>query len=397
MFTKGNRNVINIISAIAASGVAIGSLAMIIVLSAFNGLETLVADLYTTVDPDIRIAPERGKTISMDSIDYASIQNMDEISSLSPVLEETVFLQYDKQQTVATLRGIEQSYLPNLGLEEYVIEGQLALSSREANGSIIGYGIADNLNLFIRDGLESIKIYSATRGAERAMSPTSKFTMKRIMATGIVGLNPEFDFKYIYVPFKYAEDLLAYERKSSFIDITLAEGASESDVKSSLEQLVGPGYSVKTRLELNDIIFKTNATEKWITFFILSFILVVATFNLIGSLTMLIIEKRKDISLLRSIGQTVNDVRRVFLYEGILITGLGALLGLGFGIIIILLQQCVGFFPLQGGLVEYYPVELHLMDIVAVVSVVFGIGLLASLLPVKVLLTRDRLQTVISS
>jgi len=266
LFSKGNRNVINIISAIAASGVAIGSLAMIIVLSAFNGLETLVADLYTTVDPDIRIAPERGKTISMDSIDYASIQNMDEISSLSPVLEETVFLQYDKQQTVATLRGIEQSYLPNLGLEEYVIEGQLALSSREANGSIIGYGIADNLNLFIRDGLESIKIYSATRGAERAMSPTSKFTMKRIMATGIVGLNPEFDFKYIYVPFKYAEDLLAYERKSSFIDITLAEGASESDVKSSLEQLVGPGYSVKTRLELNDIIFKTNATEKWITF-----------------------------------------------------------------------------------------------------------------------------------
>lgn len=150
-------------------------------------------------------------------------------------------------------------------------------------------------------------------------------------------------------------------------------------------------------MELNDVLFKTNATEKWVTFFILSFILIVATFNLIGSLTMLIIDKKKDISLLRSLGQTARDVQRIFLFEGLLITGLGALVGMGLGVTLIVLQQYVGFFPLQGGLVEFYPVELHLADVLAVLGVVFTIGLLASIIPVKTLLNRQRLHTVTSS
>ena len=154
---------------------------------------------------------------------------------------------------------------------------------------------------------------------------------------------------------------------------------------------------MKTRIELNDVIFKTNATEKWVTFFILSFILVVATFNLIGSLTMLIIDKKKDISLLRSIGQTVKDVQRVFLFEGLLITAVGAALGVGLGIILVLVQYYIGFFPLQGGLVEYYPVELELSDVLAVLGVVFLIGLIASLIPVRVLLNHRRLQVIVSS
>ena len=168
-------------------------------------------------------------------------------------------------------------------------------------------------------------------------------------------------------------------------------------MKDRLEETLGAGFAVKTRIELNDVIFKTNATEKWVTFFILSFILVVATFNLIGSLTMLIIDKKKDISLLRSIGQTVKDVQRLFLYEGFLITAVGAALGIGLGVILVLLQYYVGFFPLEGGLVEYYPVQLELLDIAAVIGVVFSIGILASLIPIRVLLNKRRLQVVISS
>ena len=191
--------------------------------------------------------------------------------------------------------------------------------------------------------------------------------------------------------------MLQYEGRATFVDLTLREDSDAGDVKEKLKLTLGEGYDVKTRVELNDVIYKTNATEKWVTFFILSFILIVATFNLIGSLTMLIIDKKKDISLLRSIGQTVSDVKRLFLMEGLLITGLGALIGIGTGVTLVLLQYYVGFFPLQGGLVEYYPVQLKLADVGAVLGVVFVIGWVASLIPVSILLSAKRLQVVISS
>jgi len=397
LFSKGNRNVINIISGIAATGVAIGSLAMIIVLSAFNGLEALVTDLYTTIDPDIRISPARGKTFDLDSAAFDDIAEWDEVQAAAPVLEETVFLQFKDQQTIVTLRGIPESYLPNLDLEDFVIEGSHGLSESGFPRAMMGYGVADNLNLFISEGYEGVKVYAARRGAENALNPQSRFVQKRIVPLGIVALNPEFDFKYFYTPYDFASEVLQYERRASFIDLSLQEGVNANDMKDRLEETLGAGFAVKTRIELNDVIFKTNATEKWVTFFILSFILVVATFNLIGSLTMLIIDKKKDISLLRSIGQTVKDVQRLFLYEGFLITAVGAALGIGLGVILVLLQYYVGFFPLEGGLVEYYPVQLELLDIAAVIGVVFSIGILASLIPIRVLLNKRRLQVVISS
>jgi lipoprotein-releasing system permease protein len=392
--TKDSRNVINIISGIAAAGVAIGSLAMIIVLSAFNGLESLVADLYTSVDPDVRISPIKGKVFSLDSTEYEEVAQWPEISGIAPVLEETVFLQYEDQQSIVTLRGIPESYLPFLGLDSHIYEGDLTLKFREMPGALVGYGIADNLNLYLDQGAESIKVYAAKRDGVKSLNPQAKFEMRRVFPSGIIVLNPEFDYKYLYTDFQFAEELLQYSNKASYIDLTLAKGASLDDFKEKAKAHFGDNFEVKSRIELNDLIFKTNATEKWVTFFILCFILIVATFNLVGSITMLIIEKRKDISLLRSIGFSVQDVRRLFLFEGVFITTLGMIIGLGIGITIILWQQYVGFFPLQGGIVEFYPVELELLDLLAVVGVTLGIGVAASLLPVSVMLRSSKLQVV---
>jgi len=258
-------------------------------------------------------------------------------------------------------------------------------------GAILGYGVADNLNLFVRDATERIKVFAAKRDGIKSLNPESKFKTMAIPAYGIVQLNPEFDYKYFYVPFAFAEELLQYKNQASFIDITLANDKDRDQVKAKLEAALGEKFEVKTRVELNDLLFKTNATEKWVTFFILSFILIVATFNLIGSLTMLIIEKKSDISLLRSIGTTVADIRKVFLYEGMLITGVGAVAGLGIGVTLVLLQQYVGFFPLEGGLVEYYPMRFSITDLAAVIAVVFVIGLTASFIPVRVLLQYRKL------
>lgn len=389
LFSRKNRSAINIISAIAALGVTIGSLAMVIVLSAFNGLESLVGELYTSVDPDIRIGVLRGKTLDLDSVKLSEFSGWQEIAAVGPTLEETVFLQYENQQSVATIRGIHSSYLPQLKLDSFLIEGDLKLEFDSMPGAILGYGIADNLNLFVDNAFERIKVYAAKRHAEKSMNPENKFNIKRIAAHGVVQLNPEFDFKYIYVPFSFAEELLAHVNRASFIDVTLTDDNYAMDVKSRLEHLLGNEYYVKTRVELNDILYKTNATEKWVTFFILSFILIVATFNLIGSLTMLIIDKRSDIRLLQALGTTMQGIRKVFLYEGLLITAVGASVGIFLGVLLVLIQQHIGFFPLEGGLVEYYPMELHLLDVAAVIAVVFVIGLVSSAVPVWILLREE--------
>lgn len=394
LFSKGNRNVINIISGIAALGVGIGTLAMIIVLSAFNGLETLVSDLYTAVDPDIRVAPIKGKVFSLDSLDVKSVLKWDEIEMGAPVLEETAFVQFDGQQNIVTLRGIPSDYLPHLHLDEYVVEGDLTFEYFGVPSTIVGFGIADNLNLFIRDNSERIKVFAAKRDGMNSMNPENKFETRYILPSGIVALNPEFDYKYLYTSLGFAEDILNYSGQASYLDLSIKSGVDEDDIKQKLKDHFGDGYTIKTRIELNDVIFKTNATEKWITFFILSFIMVVATFNMVGSLTMLIIEKRKDIALLRSIGSSVKDIQRIFLFEGLLITVLGAISGLTIGVAIILLQQYIGFFPLEGGIVDFYPVELEFGDLLAVGSVSLGIGLMASLLPVAYLLRESRLQTI---
>ncbi len=394
LFSKGNRNVINIISGIAALGVGIGTLAMIIVLSAFNGLETLVADLYTAVDPDIRVAPIKGKVFSIDSLDVISVLDWNEIESGAPILEETAFVQFDDQQNIVTLRGIPANYIPYLKLDDFVVEGDLLLNYHGVESTIVGFGIADNLNLFIRDETERIKVFAAKRDGLKSMNPDNKFETRYIMPAGIVALNPEFDYKYLYTSFEFAEDILNYSNQASYLDLTLKDGVKDADVKARLQAHFGDGFTVKTRIELNDVIFKTNATEKWVTFFILSFIMVVATFNMVGSLTMLIIEKRKDISLLRSIGSSVSDIQRIFLFEGILITVLGAISGLAIGVTIILLQQYLGFFPLEGGIVEFYPVELEVGDVLAVCSVSLGIGIIASSIPVAFLLKESRLQAI---
>lgn len=397
LFSKGNRNVINIISGIATAGVAVGSLAMIIVLSAFNGLEGLVEQLYTTVDPDIRIEPTKGKVFDLESFQYEAVKAWPEIADASPVLEETVFLQFDGEQSIVTLRGMQEEYLSNLGLDSHVVEGSLGFTQFNEEAAIIGYGIADKLNLFISDGVLPITVYAAKRDAVKAMNPQNKFNKLRVIPGSIVAMNPEFDYKYMYVSRAFAQDLLQYGDEASYVDITLKNDQDLDEVIDRLKAHFGDGFTVKSRIEQNDVIYKTNAAEKWVTFFILCFIMIVATFNMIGSLAMLIIEKRKDISLLRTIGNTVGEVQRLFLYEGALITLLGLSIGLGLGSTIILLQQYVGFFPLQGGIVEFYPVKLELVDLFAVVGVTLSIGLGASYIPVKSLLNEKKLQRVISS
>jgi len=366
-------------------------------LSAFNGLESLVADLYTSVDPDIRVMPIKGKTFDMDSARLDELAKWGDIEKYAPVLEEIVFIQYQNQQSIVTIRGIDESYLPFLNLDSFVYEGELAFNFRGVNAAFMGFGIADNLNLYVGDGNETMQVFAAKRDGINSMNPENKFVSKRILPSGIVALNPEFDYSYFYTSFDFAADLLQYTGEASYLDITLSDDQKTKEVKEKLIQHFGDRFEVKSRIELNDIIFKTNATEKWVTFFILSFIMVVATFNLIGSLSMLIIDKKNDISLFRSLGFTVKQVQSLFVTEGLMIAGVGSGMGLLIGVTIVSLQEYIGFFPLEGGIVKYYPVRLELLDLASVMAVSFVIGFAASWLPSAVLLRSSKLQTMVAS
>lgn len=326
------------------------------------------------------------------AIDLSDAAQWPEVEAYTPVLEETVFLQYQEHQSIVTMRGVDPAYLPHLVLDPYLVEGALELDYGDNDGAILGYGVADNLNLFVHDGLETVRVYAARRKTASAMDLTSRFTSSRILPMAIVALNPEFDYKYFYASFDFARDLLEYDDRVSYYDLTLRDDGDMESLKKRLQTTLGDGFEVKSRLELNDVLFKTTRSEKLATFLILSFIMVVATFNLIGSLSMLIMDKRTDISLLRAIGSTASQVRALFLYEGMLITGVGALGGLSLGVLIVLAQQYIGLVPLEGGLVDYYPVALSGRDLLAVVLVAGGVGMAASWLPVRVLLRDQRLQ-----
>lgn len=364
-------------------GVGIGTMALIVVMSAFNGLENLVADLYSSFDPDIKIMIKEGKTFDALSVPREEIKKIEGVKYYCEALEETVYLRYKGSEAIATVKGVDNDFVNMSGLDSMMVEGKLILKSNGNNFAVVGYGIAYKLGLFIENVLEPLRIYSARRDEFTAINPEQAFKQGSIMPSGVFMINQDFDLKYILVPLDFAKELLERKDEISSVEIGLEPGADESLIKEQINKLAGDNFEVKTRYELNELIFKTNKTEKWITYLILSFILIIATFNVIGSLTMLILEKKADMHILRSIGAEKTVIKRIFLFEGMLITLLGGLGGLFFGALLCLGQQLFGFVRLQGIIVEYYPVKLILFDFIAVIGTVMLIGFIASWVPVK--------------
>lgn len=388
LFSKKSHNVINIISFISMVGVGIGSLALIVVLSAFNGLQDLVEGLYSSFDPDIEITIKSGKTFAVDSFPMNQITQAEGVAHFTRVLEENVLLKYRDRQTIATVKGVEAQFLEMSGLDSMVFDGALVLEQDSIMFAVMGYGIAANLSVYIESALEPIKVHAAKRTMTVSLDPGRAFRKRNIMAAGIFSINPDFDDKYFLVPYTFAEELLDYPGRVTGIEIGLEPGENADRVKKQLQQIVGDEYTVKTRYEQNELIFKTNKIEKWITYLILSFILVIATFNVIGSLTMLIIDKKQDIFVLKSMGACRQVIRRIFLIEGLLINLIGGLMGLGLGALLCWFQITFGLVRLEGTIVEYYPVQMRPLDFLAVLGTVIVIGFFSSWFPVRLITKR---------
>ncbi len=374
-------------------GVGVGAMALILVLSVFNGINGLVEGLYSSFDAEIRIEAVNSKTF-FDTPDIRSkILSVDEVASIGRSLEETVFLKYKESQQFAVIKGVDSTFITQSGLDSLMWAGEASLHAQNGNPKlIVGYLVAEKLGLFIHNALRPIHVYAAKSGISNSVSMENAFYIEPISPSGIFAVNQDIDAKYTLAPIEFVELLLQTSSEVTAYELSLHDPNSAEEVKEQLEVLLGEEYQIKTRYQQNELLYKTNNTEKWATFLILSFILLIATFNVIGSLTILILDKKRDIFVLQGMGATLKTIKRIFFVEGLLISLTGGVIGLMVGIILVILQAQFGFIPVEGLLIDYYPVELQFLDVLYIFGIILGIGSFAAMLPSRIVLSRFKIR-----
>lgn len=386
LISKKSHHVINIISWISVSGIGVATMALVIVLSAFNGLQTLVETLYASFDPDIKITAVVGKTFDSGTIPKDKILAIDGVQFYTESLEDVALFKYSDKQTVATLKGVEETFYEITGLDTLIYEGEHKKDSEQTHYLNLGYGIANNLSLFINSEFnEEVSVIIPKKGQKKSFIPGEEFSRKFATASGVYSIGPDFDNKYVLASLPFVQTLFDKENQISSVELKLKNDANWKKVKAELSNILGKNFVVKTRYELNELVYKTNETEKWITFLILSFILVIASFNIIGSLTMLILDKKEDVWILKTMGANNKLIQQLFFAEGMLINLLGAFCGMILGTLLCWIQMEFGLLRLNGGIVDFYPIEMKWIDFLSIFSIVFFIGVIASWFPVRML------------
>jgi len=385
LFAKKSRNAINIISGISVVGVAVGTMALIIILSVFNGFDDLIKSLYSSFDPDIKITPSIGKTFIPSGSEFETLRSHPGVLVLSEVLEENALLRYGDRQYIATVKGVDDNFINVTGVDTMIVDGSYKLTNGGEISAVVGQGIAYYLGIGL-NFLNPVNIYVIRRSARVSMNPEQAIRRKFIFPSGIFSIEQEHNSKYILVPIVFARDLLEFEEEVSSLELKLNPEFDPEQVLSDLRSILGDEYVVKDRNEQNELFYRIMKSEKWAIVFILTFILIVASFNIIGSLTMLILDKKEDIRTLRNLGASQKLMKRIFLMEGWLISILGALIGLIIGSLIAFLQAEFGFVKLHGSgsfIIDAYPVVFIAGDILKVFLIVLVIGFLAALIPTR--------------
>lgn len=384
--SKKSHNVINIISGISVAGVTIGTMALIVVLSVFNGFEGLVVSLFNTFDPPVKILPAKGKTFDSNTIPWDKLQHIDNVEYVTGVIEEKALLKYGKNQFLATIKGVDTNYASWSGLDSMIIDGSMMLTFNDQPLAIPGQGIAYYLGINLNSFNSLIEVYAANRTASNLSNPETAFRRMDIRPAGVFSVQQDFDTKYMIVPLSFAKELFNYPTELSSLEVSIKAGSDMTQVQKEINKLLGPDFRVLNRFEQQEVLYKIMKSEKYAIFMILSFILFIAAFNMIGSLSMLILDKRKDINILYSLGAGNRLVQKIFLTEGSLVMLTGTILGISLGTLICILQQQFGLVKInaEGGsfLINAYPVLMDWRDFVSVFLVVGAIGLIATLIPV---------------
>jgi lipoprotein-releasing system permease protein len=370
--------------------IALTTAALVIILSAMNGLTGYVANLYNAIEPDLKVMPASGKFFVADDNFIAKLKTVKGVNQISSSIFDNALMKSGDKQAIITIKGVDDNFINVTHFDSVIKEGTFQLKHGKDRFAVFGRGVASNLGININNLIEQIAIYSPKRGQEESLNPEDNFNQKFVFPSGTFSLNNDFDFKYVIVDIDVARELLDCTNEVSAVEISINKDADMKELQGQLATLLGDKYTIKNRYQLNDVLFKTLESEKLWTFIILAFILIIATFNIIGALTMLIIEKKKDIKTLYCMGADNTLISRIFMGEGFLITAIGAGIGLTLGLIVCLLQmkfQFVEFSELSD--IPYYPIELHVKDFVWIISLIMLIGFFAALYPVRVFTRND--------
>lgn len=382
LFAKKSHNVINIISLISAVGIAIGTTALIVVLSVYNGFEELVKGVYSTYEADLVVVPAKGKFFVAKGDRFDSIRGDRRISSVSEVLEENVFLTYAGRQSVATIKGVDSLYLSKPQLKESVVEGDFALKVLGVDHAVVGRGLARKLGLRTHF-LDPLEIYYPTRGEDVSLiNPMASLSKEILFPAGVVKGDQNVENSYVFVSIERARSLLGGADEVSSLEIKVKAGESIDDVQSSMVVLLGEDFLVKNRYQQNEAIYKMMTYEKVAIYMILLFIIIVVSCNVFGSLTMLIIEKSDDIHTLGNMGASHRLIKRIFVLEGWLIVFLGMIAGVILGVVLCMIQQYFGIIKMPGSfIVSSYPIVLDWKDVLITIAGVSIVGFVITALP----------------
>lgn len=374
LFSAKSRSVINFVAVLSVVAVAVPVAAMVILLSVFNGFESLIRLNGTAFDADLRIAPRQGVTFALNEVDTAALRRIEGVESFSMVVEQSVMLTHNGRQAMTTLRGVDDHYTATLPLEEIVTVGHPRLTLGDYNYLLIGNTMAYQLG--IRVLLDArVELYALRRGSFSSLLPMTGYTHRHLPVGGTFEVDLATEQRYVLAPMRVAEELLDYEGRRSAILVRCTSDKVEQ-CRRALEEELGEGFKVERREELNASMYRIIRYEKWGIFLIALLVLVVASFSVVGALSMLIIEKRNERRTLRALGATRQLIRRIFCHEGYLICGLGALIGGVVGILFTLLQQELGLIqiPADSFLVKSYPVELQGVDLALIVATIIPVG-----------------------
>lgn len=386
LFAKKSHNVINIISLISASGIALGTMALIIILSVYNGFEGLIKSLYKTHESDLLIVARESKSFVPHSESFDIIRSSDKVASFCEIIEENIFINYSGQEAVATIKGVDSNYQSITKLKDYIVDGNFALYHGEVPQAIVGRGIANNLGLNV-NFVDAIFLYFPSRTRPiSVVNPASSLNQERVFPAGVFSIEQGFDNKYVYIPIEVARNLTEYDNEVTAVELYLNNGADIEALKSKFGKALGSGFIVKNRYEQNETLYKMMGSEKLSIYIILLFVIIIISCNLFGSLSMLIIEKREDVESLKSMGANDKLIKQIFLLEGWLISILGIIAGTVLGLAICFIQMKFGIVPMPGNfIINSYPVILKFSDVVLTVCGVAIIGYLAAKLPLLIL------------
>lgn len=383
LLAKKSTTAVNIITWISVVGITIGTAALILILSVFNGFESLLSGLYNSFNPDLKVELVEGKFFQIDSSQHKQLKAIPGVLEMSKTLEQVCLFEYKDIQKAGIVKGVDEAYTSVTSIDSTISRGTFKLQDDNLNYAVMGKGLSTNLSINYKDALTPITVYMPILKKRSMINTLGKeFDQVSVYPSGVFAVGGEADVQYVVTNYEVVNRLLENEDKISALEFKLAEDHDEDAIRLQIADVLGEGFAVKNRYDQEESFLRIMNIEKWISFLIVLLVLGIIAFNMVGSLWMMVLEKKKDIAILRSMGLDTRKIRNIFLMEGIIITGVGLVIGTLLALILFFLQKNFGLITIPDGfMINSYPIELKWTDFVIVSFAVFCIGWLASLLP----------------